>query len=99
MVPIAGLLHHGTGPRHADITRDDIPRRFSEYAGRVARRFPWIEWWTPINEPVTTARFCGFYGHWYPNARSDADFVRLLRLQCAASVHAMREIRSVIPGA
>lgn len=99
VVPIAGLLHHGTGPRHADITGDDFPRQFAEYAGRVARRFPWIEWWTPINEPVTTARFCGLYGHWYPHAQSDTAFVRLLRLQCEASLRAMQAIRSVIPDA
>jgi dTDP-4-dehydrorhamnose reductase len=25
--------------------------------------------WTPVNEPLTTARFSGLYGHWYPHGR------------------------------
>jgi dTDP-4-dehydrorhamnose reductase len=97
--PIAGLLHHGTGPSHADITHDDFPERFAAYALRVARRYPWIRYWTPVNEPVTTARFCGLYAHWYPHGASDEQFVRLLRVQCEAIVLAVRAIRSVIPDA
>ena len=32
----------------------------------VAERYPWVEDYTPVNEPLTTARFSGLYGHWYP---------------------------------
>ena len=28
----------------------------------VAERYPWLDAYTPINEPLTTARFCGLYG-------------------------------------
>jgi dTDP-4-dehydrorhamnose reductase len=97
--PIAGLLHHGSGPRDTNLLDPGFPRRFAEYALAMARRFPWILEWTPINEPVTTARFSGLYGHWYPHERSDAAFVRMTINQARAIAEAMTAIRSVIPQA
>ena len=44
----------------------------------VAERYPWVEHYTPVNEPLTTARFSGLYGHWYPHARDDGAFLRAL---------------------
>ena len=96
--PIAGLLHHGSGPPHTDLADPAFPRQFTSFARIVAERYPWITEWTPINEPVTTARFSGLYGHWYPHARSDAAFVRMVLNQVRAIAEAMATIRSVIPG-
>lgn len=97
--PIAGLLHHGSGPRSTDLTDAGFPRQLAEYAGMVAQRYPWILEWTPINEPLTTARFSGLYGHWYPHARSDVAFVRMTLNQARAIVESMAAIRAVIPQA
>src|SRR5688500_19565022 len=46
ITPIAGLVHHGSGPRHADILSPSFVTGLSEFAGRVAKRFPWIEYYT-----------------------------------------------------
>ncbi len=97
--PIAGLVHHGSGPRHTNLLDPGFPEQLAAYATLVARRYPWIEMWTPVNEPVSTARFSGLYGHWYPHQRSDASFVRILLHECMAAVLAMEAIRAVIPGA
>ena len=43
-------------------------------AGAAAERYPWIEDWTPVNEPLTTARFSALYGHWYPHAQDEHAF-------------------------
>ena len=77
----------------------EFPERLAAYARQVAERYPWIDAYTPINEPLTTARFCGLYGHWYPHARSDSTFVRALLQQCRAIVLAMRAVREVNPSA
>lgn len=99
LAAIVGLVHHGSGPAHTHLLDPQFPRLLARYAGAVARRYPWIELYTPVNEPLTTARFSGLYGHWYPHHRSDGSFCRALVQQCRATQLAMREIRRVQPRA
>lgn len=97
--PIAGLVHHGSGPRHTSLVDSGFPALLEEYAGLVARRYPWVDYYTPVNEPLTTARFCGLYGCWYPHGRSEAVFKDALFNQCRGVILAMRAIRRVNPSA
>lgn len=97
--PIAGLLHHGSGPPHTSLVDPKFPALLAEYAGAVAQRFPDLAAYTPVNEPLTTARFSGLYGIWYPHGRSDREFVRCLLGEVQGTVLAMRAIRRVNPRA
>ncbi|HEU4409672.1 MAG TPA: family 1 glycosylhydrolase [Polyangiaceae bacterium] len=99
VAPIAGLVHHGSGPPDTSLVDPAFPERLAEYAGAVAARYPWVEAYTPINEPLTTARFSGLYGHWYPHGKDDHTFVRALLTQCRAVVLAMGAVRRANPGA
>lgn len=99
VTPIAGLIHHGSGPRDTSLMDPAFPERLAEYAGAVAARYPWLEYYTPVNEPCTTARFAGLYGVWYPHARDDRSFIEALLIQCRAVVLCMREIRKINPNA
>jgi dTDP-4-dehydrorhamnose reductase len=96
---IVGLVHHGSGPRHTSLVDESFVSGLARFAQSVARRYPWVTDYTPVNEPLTTARFSALYGHWYPHARSDAAFVRALLIECEAIRAAMRAIREVTPGA
>ncbi len=97
--PIVGLLHHGSGPHHTSLVDPDFPTQLADYARAVAERYPWIDAYTPVNEPLTTARFSGLYGHWYPHGRDYATFARALIGQCRATILAMRAIREINPRA
>jgi dTDP-4-dehydrorhamnose reductase len=97
--PIVGLLHHGFGPPWVDARAPEFPEELARFARMVAERYPWVDAYTPVNEPLTTARFSGLYGHWYPHARDSTTFARLLVSQLSATARAMREIRRVNPGA
>ncbi len=97
--PIVGLLHHGSGPRDTSLLDSAFPSKLAAYAGAVARRYPLVRWYTPINEPLTTARFCGLYGIWHPHGRSEIIFGRILLNECRAIVKAMEAIRRVNPDA
>ena len=97
--PIVGLLHHGSGPRYTSLLDSAFPKKFARFALAVARRYPWLTHFTPVNEPLTTARFSGLYGHWYPHDRSDPGYIRALLNQMRGTVLAMRAIRTVIPDA
>ena len=99
IAPIAGLVHHGSGPRYTDLLDPAFPERLARHAARVAERYPWIDAYTPVNEPLTTARFSGLYGVWYPHARDGALFLRALVNQCRAVVLSMRAVRRIHPGA
>jgi dTDP-4-dehydrorhamnose reductase len=97
--PIVGLLHHGNGPAYTSLNDPAFPERLAEYARAVAQRFPWVHRYTPVNEPMTTARFSGMYGYWYPHGRDALTWARLLLTQCRAVVLAMQAIREVNPDA
>ena len=55
--------------------------------------------WTPVNEPLTTARFSALYGHWYPHAVDEATFWLALLNEVEGTCAAMREVRHVNPAA
>ncbi|HUQ31878.1 MAG TPA: family 1 glycosylhydrolase [Pyrinomonadaceae bacterium] len=97
--PIVGLVHHGSGPRFTSLIDPLFPEKLAAYARAVAMRFPWVEHYTPVNEPLTTARFSGLYGHWYPHHTSDLTFARALLNQCRAVALSMRAIREINPQA
>jgi dTDP-4-dehydrorhamnose reductase len=97
--PILGLLHHGSGPRYTSLLDPHFPEWFAAYASAVACRFPWITHYTPINEPLTTARFSALYGHWYPHHCDNRSFTRALVNQMRATTLAMQAIRRVNSGA
>ncbi|WP_046861939.1 family 1 glycosylhydrolase [Microvirga massiliensis] len=97
--PIVTLCHHGSGPSYTSLTDPDFADLFAAHARRVAERYPEVTHYTPVNEPLTTARFSGLYGHWYPHGTSYRSFLRALVNECTATVLAMRAIREVRPDA
>jgi dTDP-4-dehydrorhamnose reductase len=97
--PIAGLLHHGSGPGYTSLVDPRFPEQLAAFAAKVAQRYPWLTDYTPINEPLTTARFSALYGLWYPHTRDDRSFVRALLNQARGIVLAMQAIRRVNPEA
>lgn len=99
ITPIVGLVHHGSGPRYTDLLDPLFPEKLARFARAVAERYPWLEFYTPVNEPLTTARFSALYGVWYPHCRDTLAFLRAVVHQCRAVMLAMREIRRVNPQA
>lgn len=97
--PILGLVHHGSGPAYTSLADPAFPSLLARFARMVAERYPWVEDYTPVNEPLTTARFSALYGFWFPHHRADASFARALLHQCRGTVDAMRAIREVTPAA
>jgi dTDP-4-dehydrorhamnose reductase len=97
--PIAGFLHHGSGPRYTSLIDPELPQKMAIYARAFAQRYPWVEEYTPFNEINTTARFSCLYGHWYPHHKSDESYLKALIYQCQATALAMKEIRKINPQA
>lgn len=96
---IAGLIHHGSGPRYTSLVDEGFAEGLARHARGAAERYPWVNDWTPVNEPMTTARFSALYGHWYPHQRSEQAFWLALLNQIDATRLSMRAIRRVNPAA
>lgn len=99
VIPIAGLLHHGSGPNFTNLADPAFPVLFANYAREVATAYPQIRYYTPINEPLTTARFSGLYGLWYPHGTDEKLFATIFLNQLKGIVLAMQEIRKINPDA
>ena len=99
IAPIAGLVHHGSGPPGRDPLDAGWAEGLAEHAALAAARYPWVRDWTPVNEPLTTARFAALYGFWHPHAATEAAFEAMVFIQCRAVLLCMRAIRERIPDA
>ena len=93
--PILGLVHHGSGPPSTNLLDPGFPEGLAAFAKAVARRYPWVDLYTPVNEPLTTARFSALYGFWYPHRSEAAAFARACLTQLRGVVLSMRRIREV----
>ncbi|TPM95030.1 dTDP-4-dehydrorhamnose reductase [Mesorhizobium sp. B2-1-3A] len=99
ITPLVGLLHHGSGPSWTHILAPDFTDSLADFAGRLAHRYPWLTVFTPVNEPLATARLSGLYGIWQPHGTDEATCFRLLVAQCRAIAKAMVAIRRITPQA
>jgi dTDP-4-dehydrorhamnose reductase len=99
IAPIVGLVHHGSGPAGTDLSDPGFVEGLAAFAEAVARRYPWVHDFTPVNEPLTTARFGALYGHWYPHAQNTTACMRALLHEVQATAAAMQRIRAITPGA
>jgi dTDP-4-dehydrorhamnose reductase len=97
--PILTLCHHGSGPYYTSLLDDSFATGLAAHAFAVAERYPWIEDYTPVNEPLTTARFSALYGFWYPHTRDEDAFWTALLNEVDATRLSMREIRRFNPAA
>lgn len=65
---VADLVHYGTPPWLADAFADPrYPDAIARFSQALASRYRGrLTCFTPLNEPVTTASFCGLRGVWPP---------------------------------
>lgn len=99
LIPIVDLCHFGVPDWVGGFQNRDWPAHFAEYAAAFADRYPWIKFYTPVNEMLVCARFSGLYGLWNEQKSSDADMVSAHSNQCRASILAMAEILKRRPDA
>ena len=99
ITPLVDLCHFGVPDFIGDFQNNDWPYYFAEYAREFAKRFPHIEFYTPVNEIFVAAMFSGQYGWWNECKTDDRSFVRALTNLCKANVLAMNSILEVQPNA
>ena len=98
IIPIADLCHFGVPEWIGNFQNPDFPKLFGEYALAFARRFPWVQLYTPVNEMYICAQFSARYGWWNEQLKSDSGFVTALKHIVRANILAMRAILTIRPG-
>jgi beta-glucosidase/6-phospho-beta-glucosidase/beta-galactosidase len=99
ITPILDLCHFGVPDWVGDFQNPDWPPLFAEYTAAVARRYPWVDHFTPINEIFVAALFSAGNGWWNERLTGELSFVTALKNMCRANVLAMHAILRETPGA
>ena len=79
ITPILDLMHFGCPDWLGDFQNPDLPLHFARYAGAVAKRYPWVRFYTPVNEIYVAARMSALDGVWNERLKSDRGFVTAMK--------------------
>ena len=74
--PIIDLCHFGVPAWLGDFQNPDIGRALEEYAGAFADRYPWVRFYTPVNEMYVCARMSALDGLWNEQLRDEGAYAR-----------------------
>ncbi len=99
IIPILDLLHFGLPDWLLDFQNPELPIHFAAYAKAVARRYPWVRYYTPVNEIYVTAKMSAKDGVWNEQLKSDRAFVTAMKHIVAASILATHSIAQCRPDA
>ena len=97
IVPIIDLCHFGVPDWIGDFQNGDWPEHFAAFARAFAERYPWVRFYTPVNEMYITAEFSGYYGWWNERLQTHRGFVTALKHVARANVLAMRTLLAARP--
>jgi beta-glucosidase len=97
--PIADLCHFGVPDWVGNFQNPDFPTLFRQYAADFAARYPWIRFYTPVNEMYVCARFSALYGWWNEQQANPHAYVTAAKHLARANVMAMQEIARLRPDA
>jgi beta-glucosidase/6-phospho-beta-glucosidase/beta-galactosidase len=93
--PIIDLVHFGLPDWLGNFQNPEWPMRVAEYALAFASRYPWVKFYTPVNEIFITAQFSAAFGWWNEQLMSDTAFITNLKHCVKASILSMRNILEV----
>lgn len=100
ITPILDLMHYGT-PLWMDnsFINSNYPQYVAEYAAAVAERYQsLVTYYTPLNEPMVNAEYCGKKAEWPPYLAGDDGYVKLTLALCRGIIQTVNALRSVQPG-
>ncbi|MDB6027313.1 MAG: glycoside hydrolase family 1 [Verrucomicrobiales bacterium] len=92
LYPIVDLCHFGVPDWIGNFQNPHFPELFADYAEAFARRYPWVQLYTPVNEMFVCAVFSASFGWWNEQMKSDCGFVTALKHIVKANVLAMARI-------
>lgn len=100
IVPIIDLCHFGMPDWLGNSFQNpEFSHAFAHYACSFAQRYPWIRFYTPINEIFICAKFSALFGWWNEQLTTDEAFIKAICHMAKASLMAQNEILKIQPRA
>ena len=99
ITPILDLLHFGLPDWLGNFQNPELPMHFADYAEVVVQRYPWVRFYTPVNEIYVCARLSAKEGAWNEQLKTDLGFVTAIKHLVAASILAAQRIAKHRPDA
>jgi beta-glucosidase/6-phospho-beta-glucosidase/beta-galactosidase len=93
--PIVDLCHFGVPGWLENFQNPEIAAALADYAGAFAARYPWVRFYTPINEMYVCARMSALDGRWNEQRRDEDAFVRAVLNLATASIQMTEAILTV----
>ena len=84
--PIVDLCHFGAPDWLGNFQNNEIAQAFCEYAGAFAERYPWVRFYTPVNEMYVCSRKSALSGEWNEQRCDEGAFVNAVFNLASASV-------------
>lgn len=97
--PIVDLCHFGVPAWLGDFQNPELAAALAEYAGAFAERYPWVRFFTPVNEMYVCARKCALEGAWNEQRCDEASFATAVFNLADASARMTDAILAVRPDA
>ena len=84
--PIVDLCHFGVPHWLGNFQNPDVAKALAEYASAFARRYPWVRFYTPVNEMYVSARMSALDGVWNEQLSDEGAFLTAAFNLASASV-------------
>ena len=97
--PIVDLCHFGLPTWLKNFQNPEIEQALAQYARAFAERYPWVRFYTPVNEMYVCARYSALDGIWNEQMRDEGAFVRAVMNLASASANMTSAILEVRPDA
>ena len=99
LTPIVDLCHFGVPSWLENFQNPELPDALTAYAEAFARRYPWVRFYTPVNEMYVCAKLSALDGVWNEQKRDERSFVTAVRHLAKANVLMMQAILRERPDA
>jgi beta-glucosidase/6-phospho-beta-glucosidase/beta-galactosidase len=98
--PIIDLCHFGMPDWLGNSFQNpEFCHAFTRYAATFAARYPWVKFYTPVNEIFVCAKFSALFGWWNEQEANDRAFVTAISHMARATLQAMEKILQIQPQA
>ena len=99
ITPIIDLCHFGLPNWLGNFQNPEAPGALCAYAAAFAKRYPWVRFYTPVNEMYVCAKLSALNGAWNEQRQDERSFLTAVRHLAKSNILMMQAILRERPDA